>query len=799
MTGNICLPNNPPELEPIGDKEIDELNLLEFIVNAIDADLTDVLIYSVNNLPSGATFIGQLFSWTPNSQDSGTYDVEFVVDDGEDQDSETITITVNNVNHAPALDVIANQVIDEDISDSFVVSSSDLDFDSLVYSIIDEDVNEVDCSVSGTTVTMTPALNWNGDAICEVQVSDGDLTDSRVVNIEVISINDAPEFIGSFESIEINEDSCYELNLINFLGDGYFQDVDSDLDFDVAGNLNIPINIVDGVADICPEHNWFGERSIFFTATDGEYSDNSNGFTITVNDLGEPPEIDFINPITIDEDSGTNDDTTLTATDSDGTIDRYEISDENTGEVNCNIDEDVLELTPALNFNGDAECTVRVYDNDDMYDEQAVSITVNPVNDAPEIKTYSPTTNVILFEGETEAFSITASDVDGDNLETSWELDSVEVSTGNSYLFDSSVHGLGSFNLEAEVSDGDLTDSHSWTIFVGDIGDFTCEEVGGHVMEDNEQCPVNGELLATSDSDIVDCCSLTGEPAFSDTGRCSEINKNIAVNIKKPDDGDDFNIRDIIDVKVNVENNLKEKLDFDVYIYFYDLTDDDKIEDFDDSVNNLDKGEDETIETEFEIEEDLDEKNNYAIFVKVIDEDKLYCNEEYAEINIEREDNDVRIQNFKIEPTNAVCGDMVYAELEIKNLGNDDQDVYIVIENSELGIKEQGEEFELEEYDEDDEATKNMQFRIPNQAAEGEYDIKATAFFDNGDESFSLIRKLVLEECKEFEFTSSTGKVSLNSQLEESKAKKNNALIIYMLIGLTLILLIIYLFYALFK
>ncbi len=85
--------NNPPTLVPIGNKSIDENQELTFTISAIDPD-NDTLYYSIQNRPIGATFSNQIFTWTPSYEQSGTYDVTFIVSDAELTDKETITITV---------------------------------------------------------------------------------------------------------------------------------------------------------------------------------------------------------------------------------------------------------------------------------------------------------------------------------------------------------------------------------------------------------------------------------------------------------------------------------------------------------------------------------------------------------------------------------------------------------------------------------------------------------------------------------------------------------------------------------
>jgi hypothetical protein len=89
-------------------------------------------------LPSGATFIGRTFSWTPNYDQAGIYYVTFNVSDGSAQDYETIKITVNNVNRAPVIDSFlpANTTLKtrESYSLQFNQISHDPDSEALNYS-----------------------------------------------------------------------------------------------------------------------------------------------------------------------------------------------------------------------------------------------------------------------------------------------------------------------------------------------------------------------------------------------------------------------------------------------------------------------------------------------------------------------------------------------------------------------------------------------------------------------------------------------------------------------------------------
>ncbi|MCG7850591.1 MAG: Ig domain-containing protein [ANME-2 cluster archaeon] len=88
--------NNPPQLAAIGDQIIEEGQTLTFTIFATDLN-GDVLTYSDTNLPTGATFNSatRTFSWTPDENQAGSYQVHFEVTDGSLIDAEDVTITVN--------------------------------------------------------------------------------------------------------------------------------------------------------------------------------------------------------------------------------------------------------------------------------------------------------------------------------------------------------------------------------------------------------------------------------------------------------------------------------------------------------------------------------------------------------------------------------------------------------------------------------------------------------------------------------------------------------------------------------
>jgi hypothetical protein len=94
VNGQVTI-NQSPLLNLIGEKSVNEGDLLAFDISGNDPD-GDELVYSASNLPEGASFDSdtQTFSWTPRYDQAGVYTVHFEVSDGELTDTEDVTITV---------------------------------------------------------------------------------------------------------------------------------------------------------------------------------------------------------------------------------------------------------------------------------------------------------------------------------------------------------------------------------------------------------------------------------------------------------------------------------------------------------------------------------------------------------------------------------------------------------------------------------------------------------------------------------------------------------------------------------
>ncbi len=71
--------------------------------------------------------------------------------------------------------------------------------------------------------------------------------------------------------------------------------------------------------------------------------------------------------------------------------------------------------------------------------------------------------------GQSQTFSITKSDADGDTLTVKWFVDGVQKSQGSdSYTYTATA--AGTYNVTVKVSDGQDSVSHEWTLTVNQVG-----------------------------------------------------------------------------------------------------------------------------------------------------------------------------------------------------------------------------------------------------------------------------------------------------------------------------------------
>ncbi len=170
-----------------------------FTPKASDPD-GDTLVFEAINVPKWATFdvaTGKLIGTTPSI--SGVYpDITITVTDGiEESILDPFTITVEDKNHAPTISGIADSPVDTNTAYSFIPKATDVDGDTLVFSIANlptwASFNPNTGEISGTT----PAFNRTYSNII-LDVTDGiETVTLSPFSIVVESLNSAPVLMGS--------------------------------------------------------------------------------------------------------------------------------------------------------------------------------------------------------------------------------------------------------------------------------------------------------------------------------------------------------------------------------------------------------------------------------------------------------------------------------------------------------------------------------------------------------------------------------------------------------------------------
>ncbi|MDR6821138.1 T1SS-143 domain-containing protein, partial [Neorhizobium sp. 2083] len=436
LTINITGTNDAPVLNgTIADQVIAEDNALSFTVpGGTFSDVDSASLTYTATLADGTTALpGWLhfdaatmtFSGTPDLNWNGAIDVKVTASDGSLSVSDTFTLTVTPVNDAP---IVTNDVYvtDEDTAISglkLFANDSDIEGSPLTANGISVG-SQLGGSISfeqNGTLYFKPLANESGYAVLQYGVSDGNLSSTGTVTIDVRPIADTATISGSGSG---SEDAAALIGLNIAVGDtdGSEKVTKIELSGFPAGATFSQGSLVNGVwvienaagvntngLTMTPPHDFAGNFNLGVSATvvdsatlsdhlvhsDTKISTGSIGVSITaVNDA--PAAVDDVLS-SVAEDSGVRiiSFASLLGNDGKGAADETGQSLTITGLSNivggtAVINGTNIEFTPSANFNGAASFDYTVRDNgqtnganDFKTDVGSVSFAVTPVNDAP--------------------------------------------------------------------------------------------------------------------------------------------------------------------------------------------------------------------------------------------------------------------------------------------------------------------------------------------------------------------------------------------------------------------------------
>ncbi|EGQ8104444.1 tandem-95 repeat protein, partial [Vibrio parahaemolyticus] len=329
------------------------------------------------------------------------------------------------------------------------------------------------------TWTFTPQIDDDTEVSFTFDIiDDEDLVVSGSANLDILPINDAPN--AKNDVITTEEDTAVTIDvLVN----------DSDIEGDVLSiqSASVPseqgsVDIVDGKLVFTPAENFNGEATITYIVTDGDLTDEAN-VTVTVTPVND-------SPVAVDDTVSTQEDTVVIIdvlpNDSDVDGDKLSIQSASVPEAQGKVEivDGKLVFTPAENFNGDAEITYTVTDGQ-LTDEAKVTVTVNPVDDAPTIKVdavESITEDAVSTDTIVATLEVADTDTPEDQLTVSLENnsngyfvlvgDEVKLTQAGVDAVNNDELNLKDLTISASVSDGvNPTASDSDSLIVNRVND----------------------------------------------------------------------------------------------------------------------------------------------------------------------------------------------------------------------------------------------------------------------------------------------------------------------------------------
>ncbi|EJG1631641.1 tandem-95 repeat protein [Vibrio parahaemolyticus] len=497
----------------------------------VDGDKLSIQSASVPEAQGKVEIVDGKLVFTPAENFHGDAEITYTLTDGALTDQATVNVTVNAVNDTP---VVESNLADQTLAEDFTPYTIDL---NTAFSDVDNVDGELTFSVSGNSnvlvsiengiATISPTADWNGSETLTFTATDpsGESV-SQTVDFTVAPVVDIEA-----DSADVVEDTP---TIINVLGNDTFESTDKVVSLDADNGPKNGTVIVnnDGTVTYTPDDNYVGKDTFTYVVTSGGVSEST---TVEVN---VTPVNDA--PVAKDDIATTQEDTAVTIdvltndTDVDGDTLSIQSASVPSDQGTVEIVDGKLVFTPAENFNGHAEITYTVTDGQ-LTDEAKVTVTVNPVNDAPTIKVdavESITEDAVSIDTVVAALTVRDTDTPEDQLAVSLENNSngyfvlvgyeVKLTQAGVDAVNNDELNLKDLTISASVSDGvNPTASDSDSLIVNRVNDAPTVE---NAIADQEL----SEDFATYTIDLND--------AFKDSDSALNFsvsgNSNVLVSIE---------------------------------------------------------------------------------------------------------------------------------------------------------------------------------------------------------------------------------------------------------------------------
>ncbi|WP_370277736.1 retention module-containing protein [Pontibacterium sp.] len=373
----------------------------------VDGDLDPTSVTITSGPSNGSVSVNPttgVVTYTPDADYHGADSFTYTVDDlaGNTSSPASVSLTVNPVADDP-VSVNDSDSTNEDVAVAIDVLANDSDVDGDLDPtsvVITADPSNGSVSVNPTTgvVTYTPDADYNGADSFSYTVDDlaGNTSSPAIVILTVNPVADDPVSVN--DAASTNEDVAVAIDVL-----ANDSDVDGDLDptsvviTSGPSNGSVAVNPTTGVVTYTPDADYNGADSFSYTVDDLAGNTSSPAtVSLTVNPVAD-------DPVTVNDSASTNEDVAVAIdvlandSDVDGDLDPTSVvitAGPSHGSVSVNPTTGVVTYTPDADYHGADSFSYTVDDLAGNTSSPAtVSLTVNPVNDAPVAVNDSETTD----------------------------------------------------------------------------------------------------------------------------------------------------------------------------------------------------------------------------------------------------------------------------------------------------------------------------------------------------------------------------------------------------------------------
>ncbi len=482
----------------------------------VDGDKLSIQSATVPEAQGKVEIVDGKLVFTPAENFNGDAEITYTLTDGTLTDQATVKVTVNAVNDTP---VVESNIADQALAEDFTPYTIDL---NTAFSDVDNVDGELTFSVSGNSniqvaivngiATITPTADWNGsEALTFTATDPSGESVSQTVNFTVAPVADIVA-----DKATVVEDTP---TIIKVLGNDTFEGDDQVVSLDTnngPANGTVSVN-PDGSVTYTPNDNYHGTDSFTYIVTSGGVSESTT-VSVDVTPVNDAP-------VAKDDIATTQEDTAVTidvlSNDSDVDGDKLSIQSATVPEAQGKVEivDGKLVFTPAENFNGDVEITYTVTDGA-LTDQAKVTVTVNPVNDAPTIKVdavESITEDAVSIDTVVATLTVRDTDTPEDQLTVSLENNSngyfvlvgneVQLTQAGVDAVNNDELNLKYLTISASVSDGvNPTANGSDSLIVNRVNDAPTVEnaIADQVLaEDFDAYTIDlNEVFKDSDSSL---------------------------------------------------------------------------------------------------------------------------------------------------------------------------------------------------------------------------------------------------------------------------------------------------------